>query len=72
VNNSAGTSCRKLNGMLATLSARCVISIESNILQSSCSTPQFFSEENSKCPPAKEKIISTSQRMFVFKEQTDY
>lgn len=46
VNNSVGISCRILNGTLLILSARCVISIESNILQSSCSTPQFFSEEN--------------------------
>jgi len=50
--------CRTLNGILAILSARCVVSIELNILQSSCSTPQFFSEENSKWLPPK-KILGT-------------
>jgi len=48
VNSSTGMLCCILNGTLAILAARCVISIEPNILQFSCSTPQFFSEENSK------------------------
>lgn len=55
VNNSTGIVCRKWNGTLAILSAKCVKSIESNILQSSCSTPQFFSEENSKWLPPRKK-----------------
>lgn len=50
VNKSTGILWRSLNGTLAILSARCVTSMESNILHSSCSTPQFFSEENSKWP----------------------
>lgn len=53
VNSSTGMSCCILNGTLAILAAKCVISIEPNILQSSCSIPQFFSEENSKWPPPK-------------------